>query len=315
MRHDQGGSLPIDGCARVPGTGFDNSSLSGHGLLCRLRKCREAAKALMPGIILALLDDPTTAPRLLAAAARLAELSGGAAINALIARAPPLASIIASEEVLTKQREALLWAEEQVRAGSLTEVFRNWAPYTKSGAHLIDVEAIVTDAIVRHGPAADFVVIEQPVRRYRGTAWQAMLVALFETDRPVLVVPSNPSPLFGRRIAVAWRDDDRTIRAVLAAMRCLGDVAQLFVLAGQREGAVRPQMPQIVVEHRIPAELLVLPVGRQAFGEALLDRAHELGADMIVMGAYVHDPIRRLVLGGLTRYMLMNSDLPLLMRH
>jgi nucleotide-binding universal stress UspA family protein len=269
----------------------------------------------MPGVILALLDDPTAAPRLLAAAARLAEVSGGAAINALIARSPPLASIIASEEVLTKQRETLLRAEEQGRATRLTEVFRNWAPHANGGAHLIDVEAVVTDAIMQRGPAADFVVIEQPIRRYRGTAWQAMLAALFETDRPVLVVPPNPSPQFGRRIAVAWRDDDRTIRAVLAAMRCLGHVEQLFVLAGQREGAARPPMPRIVVEHGVAAELLVLPVDGQAFGKALLGKAHELGADMIVMGAYVHDPVRRLVLGGLTRYMLINSDLPLLMRH
>ncbi len=269
----------------------------------------------MPGMILALLDDPTAAPRLLAAAARLAELSGGAAINALIARSPPLASIIASEEVLTKQREARLRAEEQQRAASLSEVFRNWAPHAKGGAHLTDVEAIVTDAIVRHGPAADFVVIEQPVRRYRGTAWQAMLAALFQTDRPVLVVPSQPAPQFGRRIAVAWRDDDRTIRAVLAAMRCLGDVAQLFVLAGQREGAARPQMPQIVVEHRVTAELFVLPVAGQAFGETLLRKGHELVEDMFVMGAFFHDPVRRLVLGGLTPDMLKKSDLPLLMRH
>ena len=44
-------------------------------------------------------------------------------------------------------------------------------------------------------------------------------------------------------------------------------------------------------------------------------KAHELGADMIAMGAYARDPVRRLVLGGLTKYMLANSDLPLLMRH
>jgi nucleotide-binding universal stress UspA family protein len=269
----------------------------------------------MPGVILAVLDNPAAAPGLLTAAGRLAELSGGAAINALIARSPPLASIIASEQVLTKQREAILRAEEQARAASLTEVFRNWSPRANGAAHLIDVESGVTDAIVQRGPAADFVVIEQPMRRYGGTAWQAMLAGLFETDRPVLVVPSRPSPDFGRRIAVAWRDDDRTIRAVLAAMRCLGHVERLFMLSGQREGAARPEMPEIVVEHRIPADLFVLPVGQPAFGEALLGKAHELGADMIVMGAYVRDPVRRLVLGGLTRYMLANADLPLLMRH
>jgi nucleotide-binding universal stress UspA family protein len=269
----------------------------------------------MPGVILAVLDDPAASARLLAAAARLAELSGGAVINALISRSPPLASIIAGEEVLTKQQEALLRAKEQTRAASLAEVFRDWAPNAKGTAHLIDAEATVTDAIAERGRAADFIVIERPLRRYHGTAWQALLAALFGTDRPVLVVPSRPAAQFGRRIAVAWRDDDRTIRAVLAAIRCLGHVEHLFMLSGQREGAARPRMPEIVVEHHIPAELFVLPIGRHAFGEALLGKAHELEADMIVMGAYVRDPVRRLVLGGLTQYMLTNTDLPLLMRH
>src|ERR1700744_1498694 len=103
------------------------SGRSDDGLSCRPRKCRGTAKVLMPGVILVLLGDPAAEARLLAAAGRLAEVTGGAAITALIVRSPPLASIIASEEVLTKRREALLRAEEQARADSLSEIFRNWA--------------------------------------------------------------------------------------------------------------------------------------------------------------------------------------------
>jgi hypothetical protein len=109
----------------------------------------------MPGVILAVLDNPAAAPRLLTAAGRLAELSNGAVINALIARSPPLASIIAGEQVLTKQREALLRAEEDERAARLAEVFRNWASDAQGAGHgvghLIDVEALATDAIAQYG--------------------------------------------------------------------------------------------------------------------------------------------------------------------
>jgi nucleotide-binding universal stress UspA family protein len=34
-----------------------------------------------------------------------------------------------------------------------------------------------------------------------------------------------------------------------------------------------------------------------------------------VMGAYQHSPLRELLLGGVTRHMLANCDLPLLLRH
>jgi len=59
----------------------------------------------------------------------------------------------------------------------------------------------------------------------------------------------------------------------------------------------------------------VLPIGPGPFGQALLDKARELGADMLVMGAYVHSPLREALLGGVTRHMLAHADLPVLMRH
>ena len=51
------------------------------------------------------------------------------------------------------------------------------------------------------------------------------------------------------------------------------------------------------------------------FGETLLSEAHELDADLLVMGAYAHSPLREMVFGGVTRFMLAHADLPILMRH
>jgi nucleotide-binding universal stress UspA family protein len=36
---------------------------------------------------------------------------------------------------------------------------------------------------------------------------------------------------------------------------------------------------------------------------------------MLVMGAYAHSPLREVIFGGVTRYMLDHADLPVLMRH
>ena len=67
-------------------------------------------------------------------------------------------------------------------------------------------------------------------------------------------------------------------------------------------------MPAILSEHGVNAELHVLPIGSGAFGATLLIKAHELGADMLMMGAYVHSPLRQLLFGGVTRYMLSHAD-------
>ena len=63
------------------------------------------------------------------------------------------------------------------------------------------------------------------------------------------------------------------------------------------------------------AEQHVLAIGAGPFGQLLLSRAHEAGADMLIMGAYTHGAIREMLLGGITRYVVSHADLPVLMRH
>ena len=157
-------------------------------------------------------------------------------------------------------------------------------------------------------------MVEQPARHDYGTSWNALRAALFATGRPVLVVPAKSLGEFGRRVAIAWRDDDRTTKAVLAGLRCLARVERLIVLAGVPDNAALA-MPAILSEHGAVAEMHALPIGSGAFGATLLAKAHELGADMLVMGAYVHSPLRQLLFGGVTRYMLSHADIPALMRH
>jgi nucleotide-binding universal stress UspA family protein len=74
-------------------------------------------------------------------------------------------------------------------------------------------------------------------------------------------------------------------------------------------------MPRVLLEHGIAAELHRLPIGSEPFGQTLLGAVHRVSADVLVMGAYAHSPLRELILGGVTRYMLDYADLPVFMRH
>lgn len=271
----------------------------------------------MPGVILAVLDHPAPAGSLLAAARCLADLTGASRITALLVRTPPDTSI-ASEEILTAQREAELRALEAQRADAVRTEFDAWLPATEQAgltAEWIDIDGIAEQIIEERGGRTDFLVVGQPARRDYGTSWHAMRAALFTTDRPVLVVPPAATGNFGRRVAIAWRDDERATRAVLAGLRCLTRAESVFVIAGVRSAAAAPAMPAILAEHDVNAELHIIPIGAGAFGATLLGKAHELGADMLMMGAYEHNPLREFLLGGVTRYMLDHIDIPVLMRH
>lgn len=272
----------------------------------------------MTGVILTLLERPDTAPGLLAASGRLAELMGGACVDVLVVRMPPEATILPSEEVLTREQQRRVREREGQRAAALRAAFDGWAARTHAeglSARWCDIEGLVDAAVREWGCRADIIVLRRPTDRDHLPAQQEIHAALFGTGRPVLVVPPGLPGRFGRRVAIAWRGDPHSTRAVLSALRCRLPPERVFVLVGQREGAPRPTVPEILPEHGVEAELHLLPAGTGMFGEALLARAHRLGADMLVMGAYLHSPLRGVLLGGLTRFMLGHADLPVLMRH
>jgi len=50
-------------------------------------------------------------------------------------------------------------------------------------------------------------------------------------------------------------------------------------------------------------------------GDALLSRACDLNADLIVMGAYGHSRFTERLLGGATRRLLASMTVPVLMSH
>jgi len=271
----------------------------------------------MSGVILTVLDHPAVAGVLLAASQRLAALTGAGRITALLVRTPPEAGI-ASEEILTVQREADLRAAEAKRSDAVRTVFDAWLPVAERAgltAEWLDIDGIAEQIVEERGSRVDFLVIEQPARHDYGTSWHALRAALFTTDRPVLVVPAAATGDFGRRVAIAWRDDERATKSVLAGLRSLTRAEAVFVLTGVRNATDPSATPAILAEHGVNAELHTIPITSGAFGTTLLTKAHELGADMLMMGAYQHNPLRELLLGGVTRYMLDHADMPVLMRH
>jgi nucleotide-binding universal stress UspA family protein len=166
------------------------------------------------------------------------------------------------------------------------------------------------------GSRADFIVVARPAPDDDRTTREAFRVALLRTDRPLLMVPpAGPVGPFGVRVAVAWRDDARTLKALVPALRLLGATEEVHLLAGVRPGAKAPSVPSVLVEHGVAAALHVLAIGPGPFGGVLLARARELGADMLIMGAYAHGPLRELLLGGVTRHVIAHAELPVLLRY
>ncbi len=53
----------------------------------------------------------------------------------------------------------------------------------------------------------------------------------------------------------------------------------------------------------------------RAVGEALLAESYSGNADLLVMGAFTQSRLRQIILGGVTRRVLAEAKLPVLMAH
>ena len=165
--------------------------------------------------------------------------------------------------------------------------------------------------IDEHGRRADAIVIARPTSQDSQHMRECMHAALFESDSPVLVIPPGFQGTLGQVAAIAWKNDERAVKAVRACIPILRKARTVHVLRANHPA----DMPAVLEEHDIPAELHTVPDGEGTAAERILQAAHRIGADMLVMGAFAHGEWREMMFGGVTRTMLAEADLPLFMRH
>ncbi len=268
----------------------------------------------MGGVVLAVLDRPESVGALLSSAAQLLSVGGGGIVQALAVRTPPVAELMFADQALTHAEEARLRASEAAWADEVRAMTGRWEAEAKPksvAARFIETEGDIAHLVGEYGRRSDAAVVAGSARQ-AGKARDALHAAIFDTSRAVLIAPPRSTGAFGRVVAVAWKDDERAPKAVLAAMPILAKAETVHVLRARVDEAV---VPAILAEHGIAAQAHAVRGHDGPVGAQLLKLAHELGADLLVMGAYAHGEWREALLGGVTRYMLDHADLPLLMRH
>ncbi len=146
---------------------------------------------------------------------------------------------------------------------------------------------------------------------------------VFASGRPMLVVPDvAPVASVGANVLVAWNGSRESALALAAALPILQKAEQVHVLDGSEMNAeMLPVLPppglvDWLERRSVRASIEVLDTSpNHAAGAALLDAAHRMGADLIVMGAWSRSRLAQMVLGGTTRHLFMHGDVPMLVAH
>jgi nucleotide-binding universal stress UspA family protein len=144
---------------------------------------------------------------------------------------------------------------------------------------------------------------------------------IFESGRPVLMVPRQPRKAFALNTAtVAWDFSRPAARAVGDALPLLTRAKRVYVVTVTNEKRIDsrrsgPELAKHLSRHGVDVVLETIDAAGRSIQEALeaATRAHD--SDLLVMGAYGHSRLREFVLGGATRNMIGRPPLPVLLSH
>ncbi|MDR4307258.1 universal stress protein [Chelatococcus sambhunathii] len=187
-----------------------------------------------------------------------------------------------------------------------------------------DVEwrSCVTDPerfLIQQARAADLVVIG---RRPSSEAADGGLgvrpgsIAL-ECGRPILVVPAGADFLAAQKVVVAWKDTREARRAVHDALPILKRADEVVVMtaaAASRDGGAE-DVSIWLDRHGVRSRVSIHTGDVDHIAENLLGLADDIGADLIVSGAYGHSRTREWFFGGVTRDLLRSPRHCLFMSH
>jgi nucleotide-binding universal stress UspA family protein len=143
------------------------------------------------------------------------------------------------------------------------------------------------------------------------------------SGRPILVVPyAGKFETVGRRVLIGWNATREATRAVNDAMPLLiaADVVTVLTIDAREGPDAHGEVPGADISLHLARHGVKATVERTVSagipdGDVLLSRAADLGADLLVIGAYGHSRVRELLLGGATRSILQSMTLPVLMSH
>lgn len=172
------------------------------------------------------------------------------------------------------------------------------------------------DVVAQQARLADLTVVPHPDAGEDVSSSDALHAVLFDSGRPVLISPLSAPASIGKRICLAWNGTAESAASVLSALPWMqrADAVRILSADGyQRRGPGAPELQAYLALHNVNADIEVFRSVSNSVGAGLLAAANSFGCDFLSMGAYSHSRLRQLILGGVTRHVLENANLPVMM--
>jgi nucleotide-binding universal stress UspA family protein len=220
------------------------------------------------------------------------------------------------------------WVEERERAmAKLDQQVATAKTLLQSSDISFDVSGLFSESgwleseIGERARYADLTLVGGDFLAEDDIRWRVLHGALFHSPSPILIVPKGyQASLRPRTVLVAWDSRNEASQAVRAAMKQLTTADNVCVAIVDPDASTRgngeepgADVAGFLARHGARVSVDIVASGGRTVAEILRQHAIDIGADLIVMGAYGHSRMREWILGGVTRSMLEAAPVPLMM--
>ena len=191
-------------------------------------------------------------------------------------------------------------------------------PQKEPRANWIEEESPNSEIVGSRSRVFDLTVVARPKKGTNIAAMSILEAALFEGGKPILIAPPNSPSKLDEHIAIAWNGSTETARTIAFSMPFINRAKKVTIITIEDFGVPGPSAQELarqLEQNGIEIETDYKHVDRskESPGKVFLEEAKEIGADLLVKGAYTQSRIRQMIFGGATDYILWNSEIPVLM--
>jgi nucleotide-binding universal stress UspA family protein len=213
-------------------------------------------------------------------------------------------------------------AEAQARAAEVTATLEATPLSVTVESQYIDRGTVATLA-ARFARYSDLALVSPQSPGFELMQTWVMNGALFESGRPILLLPKGPVTFpEARCVVIAWNAGVEASKAVRDAIGLMQKAEEVHAVLVDPVPSFEGHCPEpghdltaYLARHGIKATVHRLPREGHETGEVLRRTAAELGAGLIVMGGFGHSRLRERIFGGTTTSMMKNTTVPVLMAH
>jgi nucleotide-binding universal stress UspA family protein len=214
---------------------------------------------------------------------------------------------------------AMLMADEREREADNRVTLETRLAHEDVPWDWIDSSGGLAECVTRAAGLADIIVVNRKLEAFPEPDMRGITADIaVRSGKPVIAVPDDARTFeTGGRALIAWDGSDpvmATMRACVPLLQ-LAEAVHLFTIDEGHDGVSAEEAAAYLSRHGIHATVHRIEGAHRHADELIADECAAWRASYCLMGAFSRSRLVEALFGGVTRRMLGNSKLPLVLGH